>query len=74
MESRLLTDSLMGKYLRFSIIRTSLTFLGFTMYVLFALTFHIPVAIEPPQYLIRHKSPQAYDIILTLKYVFGGVN
>ena len=38
------TDSLMGKYLRFSIVRPSLVYLGFTMHAFFALIFHIPVA------------------------------
>ena len=42
------TDSLMGKYLRFSIVRPSLVYLGFTMHAFFALIFHIPVAEERP--------------------------
>ena len=39
--SRISTNSLMGKYLGFIIVRTSSIYLGFAMYVLFALTFHI---------------------------------
>ena len=59
--SRISAETLMGtgKYLGFSIARTSLIYLGFTMYVFFALKFHILVAEERPQYFIRHRSPQA---------------
>ena len=58
MGSRISTDSLLGQYLGFSTVRTSLIYL-FGMYVLFALTFHIPVAEARPQYFFRHRSPQA---------------
>ena len=50
--SSISTDSSMDKYLGFSIVRTPQIYLQFTMYVLFALTFHIPVAEKRTHYFI----------------------
>ena len=69
--SKISTDSLMGKHICFSIVRISLTHLGFTIYVLFVLGFQIPVAEERPNYFCRQRSPQGEDIFLTWKTIFA---
>ena len=56
---RISIESLIGRYLGFSIVRTSLIYLGYTTYVRSALTFHVLVAAERPHYFFRDRLPQA---------------
>ena len=75
MGSRISTDSLLGQYLGFSTVRISFILAGFTPYLLFALTSHIPVAEDKPHYFIRHRSPHRLKIFTSPGNIFhGGIN